>query len=158
MTIQFPILLNNWQGDTAATVFTAFDGQQWAAYREPDAIPVEEKPEFKGAEILLASYGTPSYEGYAFVLFRRGGKLYEVNGSHCSCYGLEGQWEPEETTVEALRHRVAQGNLGAGKWDENPFAAELLQVLEALDSESKTKDNAALRTLSRLSDEMGEKL
>ena len=54
MTIQFPILLNNWQGDTAATVFTAFDGQQWAAYREPDAIPVEEKPEFKVINDLIA--------------------------------------------------------------------------------------------------------
>ena len=74
--------------------------------------------------VLLASYGTPSYEGYAFVLFERDGKLYEVNGSHCSCYGLEGQWEPEETNVEALLHRLDKGELGASSYDENPFAAE----------------------------------
>ncbi|GAB3763664.1 hypothetical protein GCM10028796_17570 [Ramlibacter monticola] len=127
-----PILLNNWEGQSVTDVFTEFDDSRWSAYREPDAMPVEEKPEFKGAEILLASYGTPSYEGYAFVLFRRDGKLYEVNGSHCSCYGLEGQWEPEETTIEALRHRVKEGTLGEGGYDENPFAAELLQVLDAL--------------------------
>jgi len=36
------------------------------------------------------------------VLFKRGGKLYDVNGSHCSCFGLEDQWLPEETTVAAL--------------------------------------------------------
>jgi hypothetical protein len=127
-----PVLLNNWAGKTPLDVFTEFDGTRWSSYREDDAIPVNEKPEFKDAEILLASYGTPSYEGYAFVLFRRDGKLYEVNGSHCSCYELEGQWEPEETTVDALRHRIAEGELGKGDWDENPFAAELLQVLATL--------------------------
>jgi hypothetical protein len=136
------VLLNNWQGQTPADVFTEFDGARWSAYREPDAMPVEEKPEFKGAEILLASYGTPSYEGYAFVLFRRDGKLYEVNGSHCSCYGLEGQWDPEETTTEALRHRVKEGTLGEGGYDENPFAAELLQALDALDAATNHQESA----------------
>jgi hypothetical protein len=57
-------------------------------------------------EILFACYDTPSYEGYAIVLFERDGKLYEVHGSHCSCYGLEDQWEPEETTWPALAMRV----------------------------------------------------
>lgn len=56
-----------------------------------------------GAEILLADYTYEDNSGDAFVLFRRDGKLYEVHGAHCSCFGLEGQWEPEETTVEALR-------------------------------------------------------
>lgn len=56
-----------------------------------------------GVEILLASYTYECYSGSAFVLFRRDGRLHEVNGSHCSCYGLEGQWEPEETSIEALR-------------------------------------------------------
>ncbi len=126
-------LLNNWQDGTADDVFRDFDGERWGAYRnDDDPVPLAEKPQFKGAEILLASYGTPSYEGYAFVLFRRDGKLWEVNGSHCSCYGLEGQWEPEETTVEALRHRLDEGTLGEGGYDENPFAAELRPVLDGL--------------------------
>jgi hypothetical protein len=61
--------------------------------------------ELKGCEIIFADYDTPPYEGSAHVIFRKGGKLYEVNGSHCSCYGLEGQWVPEETLVEALMFR-----------------------------------------------------
>jgi len=127
------ILLNNWKNCTAEDVFRDFDGTRCGNYRnDEDPVPVNERPAFKGAEILLASYGTPSYEGYAFVLFRRDGKLWEVNGSHCSCYELEGQWEPEETTPEALRHRVEKGKLGKGDYDENPFAAELLAVLEGL--------------------------
>lgn len=127
------MFLNNWAGQSAEDVFKEFDGTRWDNYRnDEDPAPVSEKPEFKGAEILLASYGTPSYEGRAFVLFRRDGKLYEVNGSHCSCYQLEGQWEPEETTAEALLHRVDNGTLGDGEYDENPFADELRQVLAAL--------------------------
>jgi hypothetical protein len=58
-----------------------------------------------GIKILVASYTYEDYNGSAFVLFEKGGKLFEVNGSHCSCYGLEGQWEPEETTLEALMAR-----------------------------------------------------
>ena len=59
-----------------------------------------------GAQLLFARYFAWSYEGGAFVLFEREGKLFEVNGSHCSCHGLEGQWKPEETSREALRHRM----------------------------------------------------
>lgn len=65
-----------------------------------------DKSELDGVEILFAYYTYEDYSGCAFVLFSRDGKLYEVNGGHCSCYGLEGQWEPEETTVEAIKKRI----------------------------------------------------
>lgn len=58
-----------------------------------------------GAIIYLAWYGYGSYDGYSLVVFEKDGKLYEVNGSHCSCSGLEGQWQPEETSWEALKMR-----------------------------------------------------
>lgn len=61
----------------------------------------------ENTHILLATYDCPDYDGYAFVLFERDGKLYEVNSSHCSCNGLE--WEPEETTWEALKMREFYG-------------------------------------------------
>lgn len=60
-----------------------------------------------GLKILFASYDCGGYDGEAFVLFEKDGKLYEVNGSHCSCYGLEGQWDPELTTKEALLMRIS---------------------------------------------------
>jgi hypothetical protein len=80
-----------------------------------------DKSYIAGAEILFASYTYENYEGDAFVLFRRDGNLYEVNGSHCSCYGLSEcdylgdnrtQWRPEETTIEALLHRLQNGEYG----------------------------------------------
>lgn len=62
--------------------------------------------------VLLAIYTYEDYDGSAFVLFEQDGVLYEVNGGHCSCYGLEDQWEPEKTSVEALRHRIEHGYFG----------------------------------------------
>ena len=62
--------------------------------------------EQRGVHILYAEYDCPSYEGSAFVLFTtQDGKLFEVNGSHCSCDDFWGQWEPEETTAEAVLAR-----------------------------------------------------
>jgi len=73
-------------------------------------------------DLLLAEYSQMDYEGSAFVLFLKDDKLYEVNGSHCSCYGLEDQWRPEETTIEALKHRLENGHIschyGYAKADE----------------------------------------
>lgn len=65
---------------------------------EPDAV------------LITAEYESGGYEGDAYVLFKSGNQYYEVHGSHCSCYGLEGMWSPEVTTEEALRHRVEKGS------------------------------------------------
>jgi hypothetical protein len=64
-----------------------------------------DKSVLDGAKVIYAAYDCPPYEGYAHVIFMRDGKLYEVNASHCSCAGLEGQWKPEETLVNALLER-----------------------------------------------------
>jgi len=64
-----------------------------------------QESDLEGCRILFAAYENESYEGYAMVIFAKDGKLYEVNGSHCSCHGLEGQWTPEETSLEALKMR-----------------------------------------------------
>ena len=55
--------------------------------------------------VLIAVYTYECYSGKAFVLYEQDGKLFEVNGGHCSCYGLEDQFDPEETTWEALLMR-----------------------------------------------------
>jgi hypothetical protein len=70
-------------------------------------------------QVLFASYGTEEYEGDAVVVFVHEGQLYEVNGGHCSCYGLgeqtysgdtESQWEPEITSWGALNIRTLDAN------------------------------------------------
>lgn len=143
--------LNDWVGKDWFDVVMAFEGiymtgVEYNAAAAPyanatmweenkaKASAAMEKPEYQGIEVLLASYSYENYGGDAFVLFRKDGKLYEVNGGHCSCYELEGQWSPEETTVEALAHRVESGSLGKGDCDGNEFAKELREVIALLSS------------------------
>lgn len=72
-----------------------------------------------GAIIHLAWYGYGSYCGKSLVIFEKNGVLYEVNGFHCSCNGLEGQWEPEETSWSALKMRDVSGECdGSGEAQE----------------------------------------
>lgn len=68
--------------------------------------------EMQDCRVLFAWYNYEDYSGEAFVLFERDGKLYEVHGSHCSCYGLEGCWNPDEVSVEALNHYMKKGTFG----------------------------------------------
>lgn len=51
--------------------------------------------------ILIAEYEPGDYSGSAAVFFEKDGEFYELYGSHCSCYGLENQWEPEKINLEA---------------------------------------------------------
>ena len=61
--------------------------------------------------VIYAAYDCESYEGSAEVVFVNNGKFFTVSGGHCSCYGLEEQWEPEEMPVEALR-KIANDGVG----------------------------------------------
>lgn len=66
----------------------------------------DEKAEaLAGAQIIFHDYWSGGYDGEAMTIYLLGGRLYECHGAHCSCYGLEGQWEPEETSIEALQIR-----------------------------------------------------
>ena len=53
------------------------------------------EPESLEPEIVVAYYDDEDYDGNAVVLFKQFDEYGWVEGSHCSCYGLEGQWEPE---------------------------------------------------------------
>jgi hypothetical protein len=83
--------------------------------------------ELDGAKVHIAWYGQGDYEGSAFVLFERDGQLYECHGSHCSCYGLEDQWGPEETTVDELEHRYVEGTWLSDYYDHGKEAKAALQ-------------------------------
>jgi len=90
--------------EDVASQFQVGTGNRWSS----DFVVAEDFP--TDAEILFAAYGQEGYDGAALVVYERDGKLYEVNGSHCSCYGLEDQWQPEETSKAALAIRYLSGN------------------------------------------------
>ncbi|HRA72740.1 MAG TPA: hypothetical protein PLB11_07940 [Flavobacterium sp.] len=135
---QEPVYLHNWKekidmiGDFEDLYMTS---EEYRAEKSPyqnEELWLEKKLKMTEAikryeenNILFASYGTDNYSGDAFVLFEKYGKLYEVNGSHCSCYELEGQFKPEETTLESIEMRLTKGTMGFDDYSDNEFATEL---------------------------------
>jgi hypothetical protein len=83
--------------------------------------------DLSGAIIHLAWYGYGSYNGSSLVVYEKEGKLFEVNGSHCSCHGLEEQWQPEETTLAALAMR----DISDGEYDGSGEAQKVLAAFIA---------------------------
>ncbi len=114
------IYLNEWQGEGPR------------ALKEMFGLPAGK---FHDMEILLASYTRDDLCGEAFVLYRKGRELFEINASHNSTDGMKGQWEPEETLVEALNHRLVNGRLGSSSGGGNLFADELRFLLAELRAE-----------------------
>lgn len=81
-----------------------------------------------GCEVLFASYTYEDYSGSARVIYRGpDGRLYEVTGSHCSCNGLEEQWQPGEVTLESLAMRPGPDSYDACEMGKD--AAESLMRL-----------------------------
>ncbi len=141
---QAPIYLHGWVEDGKIGVISEFN-QLYISKKEYEATEapyanveswLQSKDlvkkylkEWENINILFASYGQDNYSGEAFVLFEQDGKLYEVNAGHCSCYGLENQWTPEETNIEALKHRLINGNMGRDNYSGNEYANELINFL-----------------------------
>ena len=84
---------------------------------------------YKDINILFASYGEANYSGDAWVLFEKENELFEVNGSHCSCFGLEGQWRPEKVSLIELENRLLNGTFGEDDYSGNEFKNELKSFL-----------------------------
>jgi hypothetical protein len=67
-------------------------GEAWDTIAHQFSVQLGEEPKY-----VYAVYSTPAYEGSATVIYSDDGKKwFEVTGGHCSCYGLEDQWEPRE--------------------------------------------------------------
>lgn len=86
--------------------------------------------ELQGVNVLYARYDQEQYEGSAFIMFEKAGKLYEVHGSHCSCYGLEGQWSPEEVMIEELKRRM---KTHSGFRQDGNLIVEILEIFEIVE-------------------------
>ena len=122
---QNPIYMNDWSNAHKENIIDDFEELYWKSEEEKTEI-------IKGYDvinILFASYGNANYTGDAWVLFEKNGKLYEINAGHCSCYGLEGQWEPEEVQLIELENRLLNGTFGEDDWSDNNFKEELCKFL-----------------------------
>lgn len=83
-----------------------------------------------GASCIVAymSVGSFGCDSSAFIVFERNGEIWEVNGSHCSCYGFEGQWEPELVNdVETICIRDDLAIAGGGYDDDRKHNASKIR-------------------------------
>lgn len=132
---QHPVYLNNFK--SKIEVISEFEGtgmteKEYYAEKAPYAnekywherktnLKEHLENKYKTVNILFASYGCENYSGDAWVLFEQNGNLYEINAGHCSCYGLENQWEPEEVILEELHNRLQKGTFGEDSYSGNEF-------------------------------------
>jgi hypothetical protein len=76
-------------------------------------------------QIIHGEIDNEGYEGRAAILFVNDGKLYWAGGSHCSCYGFEGQWDPDETSIKAVRH-ISENGYGI----EQRVATKAVEIID----------------------------
>lgn len=111
------------------------DFSSWSDVRSYFEIDVAEPD-----QVLYAVYDCPDYEGYADVIYRVGDRFYWAHGSHCSCYGLEGQWDPEEYSQQELAEVLLRGD---HFWYAADREAVRDEVLERVYSESHSQPGHA---------------
>lgn len=109
----------------------------WTGFKDKEdialsfEIPVAKVNEYN---VLVAFYDSVTgYDGYAFLLLSRHGKLFEVHADHCSCHGLEGQFEPEETTRAVLKARMKNGGFFYRSPRRAVLVSAVLNELQILD-------------------------
>lgn len=83
--------------------------------------------EMEGFSVLGFWDMSESYSGHWYFLLEKDGQLFVNESSHCSCYGMEGQWGPEEVTP-AQQLMVTIG----WRWDgtQSEYTAELHEIVE----------------------------
>jgi len=88
--------------------------------------------------VIFAAYEYEDYSGSAEVIFIHDGKFFMASGGHCSCNGLEGQWEPIEMPIEGLRRIVGEGCGMLSKFRGG--LSEALEMIEVMNLEGASSD------------------
>lgn len=86
-------------------------------------------------DFLFAVYAQAEEKGMggrlAYILLRNKetNVLYDIVAGHCSCYGFEDQFEPTETSIEAILYRIVYGTLGITEESEDNFQYVLMDYV-----------------------------
>ena len=76
--------------------------------------------------LLYADYTYENYSGDAYVLGynEKNNQFFEVHGSHCSCYGLEDQWDEEYyDDVKQLQACIEKRFEGKSDWSRYAYSS-----------------------------------
>lgn len=102
-------------------VSDAYKGDR-SSWTDSDKVPDIPEPQ----EVVYAYYDSHGYDGTSSVIYREGELYYVVNGSHCSCYGLEGQWQPEEYELSLLVAAIQKADSWLGEDHSPKILAKLM--------------------------------
>ena len=87
-------------------------------------------------EVLVAyeSVGNWGCDSSSWILLKEKstGDLFETHGNHCSCYGFEGQFEPEETSIEYLQSDNFYFSCGGYDDNESENVSKVKEYLSKL--------------------------
>lgn len=120
-------------------IYMGFDGLDDLIHQFEIKNPLDER-----LEILIAAYDQSNWTGTAVVIYRIGKEYYLVEGSHCSCYGLEHQWVPQEITLEYIQHRTKEGG-----WSLEYMEEEFIENLKSIGLLDKPKLDPSPRIIKQ---------
>lgn len=78
----------------------------WSTWKDLTGVAAMEdsfETSLEGHRPLYCVYEIDGYEGSSKVYTENNGRLMFNESWHCSCYGLEGMWRPEEYIPDQLR-------------------------------------------------------
>lgn len=100
--------ITGFDNESPNSVYKEFHEHSWGSSDNEFPLP-------KHLKILYADYTYEDYSGDAYVLGYNFDKQqwFEVHGSHCSCYGLEDQWDEEyydskEQLIAVMKKRFSR--------------------------------------------------
>lgn len=90
-----------------------------------------------------------NYEGHAFLFMRHkeDQKWYEVQGWHCSCFGFEAQFQPDETMLECILIRKGITDSCPADDDESPSKDDKLIYSHIRQLQMAEEIDATMRNL-----------
>jgi hypothetical protein len=91
----------------------------------------------KNLNILIAyeSVGDWGCDSTSYFLLKDkiSDELFEIHGSHCSCYGFENQFDLEPMTLEAIKLRSYLFNTGGYDTESKENVDEAMEFINSMD-------------------------
>jgi hypothetical protein len=112
---------------------TQYADEHTHEYNKPDITMLKELKQYS---ILIAyeSVGSWGCDSASYYLLRhkKTKELFEIHGSHCSCYGFEGQGKLEPTTTKYLKSDKFNFYVGGYDSDETANQKAVYEYIKSM--------------------------
>lgn len=63
----------------------------------------------EGIELMVVIGESEMYSENLACIYKKENEFYMFKASHCSCYGFEGQWDANITSIQMIEHYAEKG-------------------------------------------------